>query len=213
MTETAHPLEVTPLFITPVFSREWHEAGVQNRQLEQFIRSEMEVSSGVTLSNLGGWQSNDDLLQRDAGCIGAFRNWIISSTLEIYQHFYKGRFRELLRAENINITFECTAWANVNPAGTGNKLHNHPGSHWSGVYYVRTPPDCGEIEFLDPRLGVNMVTARHRLLDIFGQNQIRVQPRSGLTVMFPSWLYHSVGDNRSSEDRISIAFNVALRKA
>ena len=26
-------------------------------------------------------------------------------------------------------------------------------------------------------------------------------------IFFPSWLYHSVDDNRSAEERISVAFN------
>jgi ectoine hydroxylase-related dioxygenase (phytanoyl-CoA dioxygenase family) len=32
--------------------------------------------------------------------------------------------------------------------------------------------------------------------------------KTGSLIFFPSWLYHSVDDNRSEKERISVAFNV-----
>jgi uncharacterized protein (TIGR02466 family) len=37
-------------------------------------------------------------------------------------------------------------------------------------------------------------------------------PEGGKMILFPSWLEHSVLKNRSSEPRISIAFNINLKK-
>ena len=61
-------------------------------------------------------------------------------------------------------------WANVNRAGHGNEFHSHPGSFWSGVYYVddggigADPSLGGELEFMDPRAaGVGDVRAAARL--------------------------------------------------
>ena len=32
--------------------------------------------------------------------------------------------------------------------------------------------------------------------------------KTGTLIMFPSWLLHSVDENRSSEERVSVAFNI-----
>ena len=37
-----------------------------------------------------------------------------------------------------------------------------------------------------------------------------IEPKEGLLVLFPSYLYHSVDLNRSGEERIVISFNINL---
>ena len=38
--------------------------------------------------------------------------------------------------------------------------------------------------------------------------EIHMAIEPGDLILFPNWLVHSVGENRSARDRISIAFNV-----
>ena len=49
-------------------------------------------------------------------------------------------------------------WANVNPRGAFNSHHTHPHALWSGVYYVRTPDDCGLLCLTDPRPQAHVIT-------------------------------------------------------
>ena len=35
-----------------------------------------------------------------------------------------------------SVTWRANMWANINKSGHGNEFHSHPGSFWSGVYYV-----------------------------------------------------------------------------
>ena len=42
-------------------------------------------------------------------------------------------------------------WSIINPPGSANRAHIHPGCTWSGVYYIQAPEGCGNIEFIDPR--------------------------------------------------------------
>jgi hypothetical protein len=50
-------------------------------------------------------------------------------------------------------------WININPRHAFNAPHAHAGYGWSGCYYVQQPTvqegRSGEIEFLDPRSGVD----------------------------------------------------------
>ena len=40
-------------------------------------------------------------------------------------------------------------WANINTKGNFNTPHTHPGSHYSGCYYVKVPKNSGNLYFID----------------------------------------------------------------
>ena len=98
-------------------------------------------------------------------------------------------------------------WSVVLGAAGYQKPHIHPSAWLSGVYYVQVPEaiaapgedQAGWIEFGRPseRLAIDSPPPRHCL-----------QPRPGLMVLFPSYLYHRTIPFQSSEQRISIAFDV-----
>ena len=104
-------------------------------------------------------------------------------------------------------------WANINQPGAMNRPHIHPNSHFSGVYYIKAPKNCGDIIFNDPR------TLSHMLMP----NRIKqtpppelwrevpVKPIEGRIIMFPAWLWHYVEPNRSNDIRISVSFNFIQR--
>ena len=64
-------------------------------------------------------------------------------------------------------------------------------------------PLGGVLEFLDPRAGVEAITAPG---DPYG-DPFRVRPQAGLLVLFPSWLYHWVHPYAGQTPRIAISFN------
>ena len=111
-------------------------------------------------------------------------------------------------------------WANINQSGHGNEFHSHPGSFWSGVYYVddggiaADPSLGGELEFMDPRGPGPAMYAPHLAFAMpggrsVGANEV-VRPQAGRLVMFPAWLLHQVRPYRGNAERISIAFNLSL---
>ncbi len=65
-------------------------------------------------------------------------------------------------------------------------------------------PLSGVLEFIDPRAGVEAVTAPG---DPYGE-PMRVRPQAGLIVIFPSWLYHWVHPYAGHTPRIAVSFNV-----
>ena len=117
------------------------------------------------------------------------------------------------------IDWSLQGWANINRHGDYHSPHNHPHSYLSGTYYVQMPeqtvgPDQradinpGDISFFDPRGQANM-------LAVAGDGQIeaehRVEPKSGVLLLWPSYLHHFVHPNLSSEERISVSFNIVLK--
>ena len=45
-----------------------------------------------------------------------------------------------------------------------------------------------------------------------GHRSYTFSPRSGMMLIFPSWLDHIVGQNKTDEIRVAISFNIDLAK-
>jgi hypothetical protein len=76
------------------------------------------------------------------------------------------------------------------------------------AYFVRTPEDSGELVFEDPRGSTaadNLRAAQPWAPFVF---PMRIKPRTGLLVAFPSWLPHQVLPTPSSEERVSFSCNI-----
>jgi hypothetical protein len=100
-------------------------------------------------------------------------------------------------------------WINKNTKGSFNRSHVHAGCHFSAVYYVKAPENCGNIVFTNPNLG-----ARMHGFDSINNEKFRSQwslkPEKGLFILFPSYIPHEVEPNQSDEERISASFNVEV---
>ena len=82
-------------------------------------------------------------------------------------------------------------WFNIAGPGESTGVHNHKDeSTVSGVYYLQVPPDSSDLYF---RTGDAV--------------EFSVKSVVGRMILFPSHLDHYVPENRSTEPRISLAFN------
>ena len=90
-----------------------------------------------------------------------------------------------------------------------NHPHIHPNALFSGVYYVRSIPKCGRLKIYDPRPGVQHSMPIRKPgnpgKDLW--REAYIDPIPGRIIMFPSWLWHSVEENTSTDIRISVSFN------
>ena len=114
------------------------------------------------------------------------------------------------RSAGVNRPFtgslQFVAWANVSRRGNYHRIHNHPGSSWSGVYYV----DAGQ-EYARPPAERAAGAARPapflRRWSTRPASRWRRRPssapRSGSMVIFPGWMYHFVNPYQGDGERIS----------
>jgi uncharacterized protein (TIGR02466 family) len=196
-------------FATPVVAYPWPDSDELNRELAELVLADERKSEGVSRSNVGGWHSASDLLDRDAAPIRKLRQRVMSVTAAIT--------RTVTVANAAPRTFNCRidGWANVSRHGQYNSVHSHPNCLWSGSYYVRAgepDPDTrfnGRLELIDPRAGANMLAPESSAL----QTRYLITPTPGLMVLFPSWLNHLVHPFFGRGERISIAFNVKTDEA
>jgi Flp pilus assembly protein TadD len=103
--------------------------------------------------------------------------------------------------------WQLRIWATVLDTSGYQDPHNHPSGWLSGVYYVQVPPgvgldesdQAGWIEFGRPDPFLRPATM---------PDLRTVQPREGLMLVFPSYLWHRTIPFTGNTPRISIAFDV-----
>tara|TARA_B100000579_G_scaffold374082_1_gene338091 strand:+ start:263 stop:835 length:573 start_codon:yes stop_codon:yes gene_type:complete len=168
--------------------------------LTDYVLQLSESKSGVSRSNLGGWHSDD------------FRNpepqfEILWNNIDTFVN----QFHESMGL--MGNVYISSLWFNVNSFGSSNAPHVHPNSIWSGVYYIKTPEECGCLGFQNPNVVNNWVFPQKIMTeksDKMFKNNIIMTPEKNVLYIFPGWLSHFVDANMSQEKRISLSFNTKL---
>ena len=137
------------------------------------------------------------------------------------QEFYKyviNEARLYMNAMNTDsskykFNFPFSFFAKVG-AGSQHELHSHPGSVVSGVFYIRATENSPPIIFKDPRSYYKYI----HYTTIFEDErdpknyslfpEYVVKPKSGMLLLFPSWLEHEVPLSNSEDERMTLVFNL-----
>jgi uncharacterized protein (TIGR02466 family) len=196
-------------FPTQIFQVDLDEPDALNAHLLDAIYREQERDlKGISRSNfteLGGWHSQNDLHKNPdyADLVAAIGNATerISTDLGYNPKYH--------------ITIG-TMWSIINPPGSSNRAHVHPGCLWSGVYYIHAAKNAGNIEFIEPRTAHLMNQPSYAANSKRPKEcwtKVRFEPVPGRMIIFPSWLYHAVDPNMSKEKdraghRVIISFNL-----
>ena len=166
-----------------------------NKMAKDIIQSSKE-DPGITKTNVKGWHSETNMQEKPE---------------------YKPLVDELFKMAHIIFNEEFlergpilgNMWANINGPGGYNKPHVHPNALFSGVYYIKTPPNCGRLICQDPRPGIQtcMPTRKKGQPPKHLWRDVHLQPQENRAIVFPAWLWHSVEPNESNDIRISVSFN------
>ena len=183
------------LFPTPVYIADIKHPTL-NQDLERDIIAWSKEDKGITRTNVKGWHSATNMHERPE-----FKN-LVNMLYACQKTVYEQEYYE-------SEPFLGNMWANINPPGGMNRAHQHPNSLWSGVYWIKTPKNCGQLKIDDPRSVACMIRPRQK--DIKKPDRLwretHYEPIAGRVIMFPSWLMHAVDPNESNDIRISVSFN------
>jgi uncharacterized protein (TIGR02466 family) len=91
--------------------------------------------------------------------------------------------------------------------GDFHNTHVHPNCVLSGIMYLQVPEESAPIVFYDPRSAKNMSSLPIISETLINQRKIPIFPKSGMLLLWESWLMHSVPKNHSTDGRITIVFN------
>lgn len=107
---------------------------------------------------------------------------------------------------------EITSWLQFNQPRSYFVRHDHYGALISGVIYLNVPENSGNIMFHNPleqRRVTNAFFEKVKNQDSdYNFSHITYTPIVGEMILFESWLQHTVQQNMSDENRISIGFNI-----
>ena len=173
--------------------------GVKNELIDYAYNLKKE-DEGVSISNYGGWQSSGFEIVNEDDVLHSF----LINCLSDFPSLKK------------SIDMFVYGWINVNKPGDYNIKHTHPTSDLSGVLWVKAPENCGNIVFDSPfafqtHNEVESYTDEFRNLNNYNHCHY-FNPIEGRILVFPSHLQHHVLHNKSEEDRISVSFNIKLKK-
>jgi uncharacterized protein (TIGR02466 family) len=151
-----------------------------------------EIDSGVSISNMNGWQSHA-YEYNSHEFMKATLDDLINKMIPIYYQF------------GLGIPKVSNYWFNINKKDSFNTAHNHPHSYFSGVLYVKAPEDSGSLVFERPDMLQDYIVPVRNTEKNYRSWQIN--PQENMLILFPAWLYHYVEPNNSNNDRVSIALN------
>ena len=108
---------------------------IQDDLIDYVYKMKEKDPVGHTISNRRGWQSSCFSLENED---------------DILQNFLTNCLSEFPPIEK-SIKLFVSAWININPPEAFNLKHNHPTSDLSGVLWIKSQKDCGNIVFDSPR--------------------------------------------------------------
>jgi uncharacterized protein (TIGR02466 family) len=198
------PVDALRLFCVPVFSQRLDGFSELRSEITAAIAAERASSVGITASNRGAWHSARDLHTRKIDALA----WVCERILDCAREAIAAS-RPDARALEPRIV---NLWAIVAEAGGWLAPHEHFPAAFSGVLWVSAehsadPGDAadsaGKLELMNPL----------PVPESFGQaSGVTIAPKDGVLLMFPGTLKHFVHPGRSLEERVSLSFNLEVRR-
>ena len=98
-----------------------------------------------------------------------------------------------------------SSWLTKTEPNHQSHYHRHNNCYYSGVFYIETDEDGGEIMFdnmTDERFMLNKVEDH-----VYNTRNFTFKTKDKMIIFFPSDIHHKIAENKTNKDRYSIAFN------
>lgn len=185
------------LFPTPIYIALDPNFNEYKDDVLKYIEAYKEEYDTMEVSNISGYQSSSDIHQdpKFKDICNIIWNTVIIPGCDVMSSKFMENGYPGTKFSLHNI------WFNSNPHGSWNMPHTHPHCFYSGVYWIQTPESCGDLVLHSPH--------SHSLYGL-EHNIWNVPPEEGRVVLFPANMQHHVNSNLSTDDRISLSFNIAI---
>ena len=192
-------------FSVPIFEFRLENSDVLNIDLEKYIYDlRSKNPDGIKKSNAGGWHSPNFKINENPILI-RFLNQIKNCLKKIISEEFGWKY-------DLNKIKIDGMWSIINKKNSFNTKHNHPNCFLSSAYYVKAKNNSGCINFFDPKEQKNIRYPITEKITELSAQVTKFEPEEGTLLIFPSYLYHSVEENLSNEDRVVISFNIDIDK-
>lgn len=99
-----------------------------------------------------------------------------------------------------------TSWFAKTENGEEGNYHIHENSFYSGVFYLSTPNNCGDISFIN--FASRNLALTYTDYNILNSRKWSINPQEQNILFFPSDVYHKIEQNNSGKSRYSLSFNI-----
>lgn len=99
-----------------------------------------------------------------------------------------------------------TSWLTFTDPGSSSQMHRHQNSKFSGIVYLQTDENSGDLSFENYNCGDFMLNIKE--YNIYNSELWKYKPFNNKIIIFPSHLHHKILKNNSNIQRVSLAFNL-----
>lgn len=183
---------VTPLFSTPIFQSKIEPISTQERD---YI---------ISLEYDGLYSKDKYVLNHPQ--LSSVKNKV-ERTLTKYAY-------DVLRIAPWNEFYITNSWVVKHDKGCSAQLHRHDNSLLSGVVYIQTDENSGEISFdlgTASAIFPSAVRIEYTEYNLFNSPSWSHYPYDNDILIFPSHVLHKVSETKSERTRYSLSFNTFVR--
>jgi uncharacterized protein (TIGR02466 family) len=187
---------------TPIWFFDIENDDIDFNKIESECYQEQNLDNiGRSVSNINGWQSQVIPFDKNDEIKKAIQ--VIASTHYAYTNAFGTK-------DNLEFSID-NYWINISNKGGYNAAHNHPQSLFSCVFYIKTPKDSGDIVFYKNYMEQFAINPYTKNDNAYNFETVKYPAIKKRVIVFPSYVLHSVEENKSDEDRISISFNYSIK--
>jgi len=194
---------VMPLFPTPLYTYKLEDSLYTAVQTELSI-AVTDLYSNDTWDQAPNWSATSQFLSNK----GDFTESILNrKNMETVSSVIMHHCLAFMKIQNVRPNYKPgfeSSWLTLTKPGLSSHIHDHGCSHISGVYWFNTNGDDGDLVLRN--------SFKALVCNPLGADNAEAQfsPEQGRIVLWPSYLDHGVNENKTSEDRISLSFNIIL---
>jgi uncharacterized protein (TIGR02466 family) len=189
--------------ILPLFSKVFYLKILEDLPLNKII----EIIKKEKYKNSG--EINEELNVNNISSISHNRNILETKKFTFLKKILLKEFNTF-KNNVLNYTknnFEITtSWIALSNKEQKSNLHNHQNCMYSGILYLQTDANSGDIIFDDMR------DTRLKLYcnsyNMYNSKSWKITPTNGMLIFFPSEVHHQILKNNSNIERYSLAFNL-----
>jgi len=183
------PPVITPLFSKPIY---YNKLNIDTKKIVKLIQGKTRKSQ----NNRDEENNNDEFLYiLENPELKFIKNTILNELKQFANN-------ELKYVNDFKIT---TSWATIIRPSEKSQFHNHNNCMLSGVLYVQTNKNCGDIVF--ENFQTQNIQPKVTEWNVYNSRKWSYEPTDGDIIIFPSEVNHMIETNKSNIVRHSIAFN------
>jgi uncharacterized protein (TIGR02466 family) len=189
-------VEIHGIFSTPIYKN------YLNREFSQKEISFFEKSKKENYKNLGNTTSLDTYI---------LNNKELKNLKDDLNFIINDYYDKIICPKYNVFPFITQSWLNWTKQGEHHHNHNHPNSILSGVLYINADADNDNIDFINEKYEVLRIETNPNKLNPLNARGANFKVETGMVILFPSKINHSVTIKNGDNTRISLAFNSFVR--